>query len=86
MKNSLPKTECLGMIKRLTASALVVLTAVSCQQMQKSEESSEEVVNAAEAEMDYTPRVIDVNTIKFVPPGKQRTHAWCRLAQKQSYH
>ena len=65
MKKRLPKTECLGMIKRLSASALVVLTVASCQQQQ--EKVAEENSNLVKKE-EYKPRVIDVNKVRFMPP------------------
>ena len=48
------------MIKRLSASALVVLTVASCQQLSKeksAEEAEAAAVAAAEKKEDYTPRV-----------------------------
>ena len=63
MKNLLPKTECLGMIKRLSASALVVLTVASCQQI-KQEQATKEQKDVSVEKETYTPRVIDVNKVR----------------------
>jgi len=67
VKNLLPKTECLGMIKRLSASALVVLTVASCQQL-KQEQATKEQKDVSVEKETYTPRVIDVNKVRFMPP------------------
>jgi hypothetical protein len=55
------------MIKRLSASALVVLTVASCQQL-----DNKDVANGAAAEESfYAPRVIDVNKVKFMTPQER---------------
>ena len=53
------------MIKRLSASALVVLTVASCKQLDKKEAS------VAVEENFYKPRVIDVNKVKFLTPEQR---------------
>ena len=68
---SLSKMECLGMIKRLSASTLVILAVVSCKQLEKKvSQEKPEVVSHVEVQdkVDYTPRVINVNEVRFMPP------------------
>ena len=61
--------ECLGMIKRLSASTLVIFAVVSCKQLeQKSPQEKPEVSQEVNGEIDYTPKVINVNEIRFMPP------------------
>ena len=56
------------MIKRLSASALVVLTVASCQQLKQDKAAEEENALAQQKEEVFTPRVIDVNKVRFMPP------------------
>ena len=55
------------MIKRLSASALVVLTVASCKQLDKKEETTAAVVK----ENFYKPRIIDLNKVQFLTPEQR---------------
>ena len=93
MSKSLPKMECLGMIKRLSASTLVVLALAGCQQVKQEEAPKEEKPAAAAAEVkevqqkkevDYTPRVINVNEVRFMPTemrAKSLGEDWQKFAE-----
>ncbi|MCM8531224.1 MAG: hypothetical protein NE330_08705 [Lentisphaeraceae bacterium] len=54
------------MIKRLSASALVVLTVASCKQLDEKP-----ATDAVAEESIYKPRVIDVNKVKFMTPEQR---------------
>lgn len=58
------------MIKRLSASALVVLTLAACQQTAQEEPAKAVEPKAAvvKKEIDYTPRVVNINDVKFMTP------------------
>jgi hypothetical protein len=73
--------ECLGMIKCISASALVVLAVASCQQMNEKEgpqDTPEVVINnvdvTKEKELSYEPRVINVNEVRFMPPEERKLY------------
>ena len=59
------------MIKRLSASALVILTVTSCKNLEKKENDSEIANKVVAEENYYKPRVIDVNKVKFMTPEER---------------